>query len=93
MALGSVDYIVAIGKLVGLQDNNIDNEKIHGVPMAEGNVRVTILRALVPDAKLPFPIKDELITVQDAVNSFVAWPKDMIVRAPPAAPNNKVKQL
>ncbi|KAL6494185.1 hypothetical protein OROGR_030985 [Orobanche gracilis] len=89
LALGSVDCIVAIGKLVGLQDNNIDNEKIHGVPMAEGNVRVTILRALVPDAELPFPVKDELLTVQDAVNSFVAWPKDMIVRSPPAAPNNK----
>ncbi|KAL6577295.1 hypothetical protein OROMI_011571 [Orobanche minor] len=47
------------------------------------------LRALVPDAKLPFPVKDELITVQDVVNSFVAWPKDMIKPASKKYPEGR----
>jgi hypothetical protein len=80
LALGSINNIVAIASIVEV---NIDCSKqtIHGAPLGEGNVRVSIVRPLVPEAKLPFPIKDEIMTVKDAVGTCIAWPRELIVQS------------
>lgn len=80
MALGSINNIVAIASIVEV---NIDYSKqtIHGVPLGEGNVRVSIVRPLIPEAKLPFPIKDEIMTVKDAVGTYIAWPRELIIQS------------
>jgi hypothetical protein len=81
MAVGSLDNIVAIGTFVevGVESSK---QTIHGVPLGEENVRVSVIRTIIHDAKLPFPINDEIITVRDAIGTYVAWPKNLIV--PPA---------
>lgn len=80
MALGSINNIVAIASIVEV-DIECSNQTIHGTPLGQENVRVSILRPLVPKAKLPFPIKDDIVTVQDAVGTFIAWPRDLIVQS------------
>nr|XP_011468170.1 PREDICTED: uncharacterized protein LOC101300845 [Fragaria vesca subsp. vesca] len=52
---------------------------IHGVPLGENHMRVTVIRAIEGDAFVPIPVRDEILTVDDAVGSCVAWPKDLVV--------------
>lgn len=80
LALGSINNIVAIASIVEV-DIECSNQTIHCVPLGDKNVRVSILRPLVPEAKLPFPIKDDIVTVKDAVGTFIAWPRDLIVQS------------
>lgn len=58
---------------------------VHGAPLGEGNVRVSIDIANKEEALLPFPVRDELITVGQAVGSHVAWPQELVIVG-----NNKV---
>ncbi|XP_061987927.1 uncharacterized protein LOC133706413 isoform X2 [Rosa rugosa] len=83
LALGSVDNIVAIASVVEVQDDKCANQTVHGHPLGEGNVRVSIIRPLVPEAKLPFPVNDEIVSVKDAVGTYIAWPRDLILQSPP----------
>ncbi|XP_062002246.1 uncharacterized protein LOC133720074 isoform X3 [Rosa rugosa] len=83
LALGSVDNIVAIASVVEVQDDKCANQTVHGHPLGEGNVRVSIIRPLVPEAKLPFPVNDEIVFVKDAVGTYIAWPRDLILQSPP----------
>ncbi|KAM5586361.1 hypothetical protein ABKV19_005333, partial [Rosa sericea] len=83
LALGSVDNIVAIASVVEVQDDKYANQTVHGHPLGEGNVRVSIIRPLVPEAKLPFPVNDEIVYVKDVVGTYIAWPRDLILQSPP----------
>ncbi|GMN59592.1 hypothetical protein TIFTF001_028683 [Ficus carica] len=56
---------------------SLPTDTVHGIPLGEGNVRVSIN---VPKLKKsPFPIPTyEATTVEDAINEFVAWPKTLV---------------
>ena len=82
LALGSLNNIVAIGTIVEVAVQS-SHQTIHGIPLGEGNVRVSVIRTVIDNAKLPFPINDEIMTVHDAIGTCVAWPKNMIVLPDP----------
>jgi hypothetical protein len=76
LAVGSITNIVAFGTL--LEDEFV-NTTIHGVPLEEGSVRVSVDGDIQSEALLPFPVKDEMETVGQAVGSHVAWPKEFVI--------------
>ena len=65
--------VVAIGQIVATEG------LIHGRQLGEGNVRVVVNNCIDENAHLPIPVGDELIFVKDAVKSFVAWPKHLVI--------------
>ena len=75
--MDTVTNIVAFGTL--LEDEFI-NTTIHGVPLEEGSVRVSVDGVIKDDALLPFPIKDEMETIGQALGSHVAWPKEFVIQ-------------
>ncbi|XP_074270548.1 uncharacterized protein LOC141594390 [Silene latifolia] len=58
--------------------NEDDTELVHGTPLLVGNVRVSIDKVLEGTAPLPVPT-EFLERVADAAESFVQWPKELIV--------------
>ena len=66
--------LVALGRawLESLPTNTV-----HGNPLGEGNVRVSINVPKFKKAALPIPTY-EATTVEDAVNRFVTWPKTLV---------------
>ncbi|XP_062021676.1 uncharacterized protein LOC133738229 [Rosa rugosa] len=69
------------------------NQKIHGVPLGEDNVRVSVIGTIVHDALLPFPVKDaDIVTVGDAIGTCVAWPRKLVVIPAPEAPPKPIEQ-
>ncbi|KAL6195599.1 hypothetical protein ACLB2K_031217 [Fragaria x ananassa] len=54
---------------------------------------VTVVRAIVGDSLVPIPVRDEILTIKDAVGSCVARPKELVVipgaKAPTAAARKK----
>ena len=52
---------------------------VHGRPLAPDHSRVSITVAHHSDALLPVPVGDEIVTVGQALNSMVAWPKSLIL--------------
>ena len=56
---------------------SLPTDTVHGVPLGEGNVRVSIVVPKLKKAALPIPT-DEAITVEEAVNGFVAWPITLV---------------
>ncbi|PRQ58873.1 putative Ulp1 protease family catalytic domain, putative transposase, Ptta/En/Spm, plant [Rosa chinensis] len=90
LAIDSVENIVAIGTIINV-DIETKQQTVHGVPLGEENVRVTIIRTLVHEALLPFPIKDEIVTVKDAIGTCVAWPKNLVI-APAADAKKRSKR-
>ncbi|KAL6175853.1 hypothetical protein ACLB2K_052491 [Fragaria x ananassa] len=85
LTIDSIDNIVAMGKLICV-DVDSSNHLIHGMPLGENNVRVTVVRAIVGDSLVPNPMRDEILTVDDAVGSCVAWPKELVVTPGAKAP-------
>ncbi|KAK1258859.1 hypothetical protein QJS04_geneDACA018705 [Acorus gramineus] len=66
--------------VVGMVCNEVSpNETIHTISLGEHNQRVTIIQALSPSTPLPIPIVDEMTTVGEAVGSYVAWPRHLIL--------------
>ncbi|GER32294.1 hypothetical protein STAS_08351, partial [Striga asiatica] len=54
-------------------------ETIHTRPLPIDHVKVSLEVAFEPNALLPVPVDDEeLITVRDAIGTFVAWPKNLV---------------
>nr|GMN66102.1 hypothetical protein TIFTF001_035174 [Ficus carica] len=53
---------------------SLPTNTVHGIPLGEGNVRVSINVPKLKKSPLPIPTYDAT-TVEDAVNGFVAWPK------------------
>ncbi|XP_061993652.1 uncharacterized protein LOC133711563 [Rosa rugosa] len=78
LAIGSVDNIVAFGTVVEV-DVEATQQTIHGVPLGEKNARVSVTEAVVANALLPFPIKDEIVRVADAIGTCVAWPRSLVI--------------
>ncbi|XP_062019039.1 uncharacterized protein LOC133735656 [Rosa rugosa] len=78
LASGSIDNVVAVATIIE-GNGECNSQLIHGIPLGEGNIRVSIVRSIVDEALLPFPIKDEILTVRDAIGTYVAWPKDLII--------------
>ncbi|GMN47264.1 hypothetical protein TIFTF001_016435 [Ficus carica] len=52
-------------------------DTVHGIPLGEGNVRVSINVPKLKKSPLPIPTYDAT-TVEDAVKGFVAWPKSLV---------------
>ncbi|GMN74152.1 hypothetical protein TIFTF001_054386 [Ficus carica] len=66
--------LVAFGR-VWLE--SLPTDTVHGIPLGEGNVRVSINVPKLKKLPLPIPTYDAT-TVEDAVNGFVAWPKSLV---------------
>ncbi|GMN72002.1 hypothetical protein TIFTF001_052756, partial [Ficus carica] len=66
--------LVAFGR-VWLE--SLPTDTVHGIPLGEGNVRVSINVPKLKKSPLPIPTYDAT-TVEDAVNGFVAWPKSLV---------------
>ena len=75
LAVGSKSNVVALGTIMPTDG---PDAMVHGIPL-NGNVRVTIDVAIKGSALLPIPIRDELITISQAIGSYVAWPKEFII--------------
>ncbi|CAA0823079.1 Unknown protein, partial [Striga hermonthica] len=59
--------------------HNCLGETIHTRPLPIDHVKVSLEVAFEPNAFLPVSIDDEaLITVRDAIGTFVAWPKNLV---------------
>ncbi|KAF4391503.1 hypothetical protein F8388_008907 [Cannabis sativa] len=71
LTLGDGD-VVAIGEI-------FPGKQVHGKDLEKGNVRVCIIECLNENARLPVHVRDDLIFVKDAVQSFVAWPEHLII--------------
>ncbi|GMN70630.1 hypothetical protein TIFTF001_039670 [Ficus carica] len=56
---------------------SLPTDTVHGIPLGEGNVRVSINVPKLKKAALPIPMY-EATTVDDAVDGFVAWPKTLV---------------
>ncbi|KOM25305.1 hypothetical protein LR48_Vigan86s002400 [Vigna angularis] len=50
---------------------------VHGVQLAEDEVKVTVDEVVIPDVVLPMPT-NEFFTVEEAFKSFVAWPRHLV---------------
>ncbi|GMN54105.1 hypothetical protein TIFTF001_023234 [Ficus carica] len=56
---------------------SLPTDTVHGIPLGEGNVRVSINVPKLKKSPLPIPTY-EATTVEDAINGFVAWPKTLV---------------
>jgi len=54
---------------------------LHNVPLTLDVAKVTIERVRVADGRVPLP-SDEVITVADAFQKFIAWPRHLIRNIP-----------
>lgn len=87
LAVGSPTNFVAYGIVDTISD------VLHGKPLEKENARVSITRVIQGAAKIPFPIGDEIMTVEQACGTFIAWPRDLILEEDSGAlvnPNAKV---
>ena len=85
LAVGTIENKVAFGLL--FDDDNM-NKSIHGVPIESRCVRVSMDGPIQGQAKIPKPVPGEIETVEQAVGSYVSWPRDLIIfpNAPPTIP-------
>ena len=89
LAIGSLSNIVAYATIDEVTAVEGQRQTLHGVEMAEENARVSITHSIQADVKIPFPIKDEILTVGQAVGTYIAWPRDLIVGGKISAPQMK----
>ncbi|GMN65830.1 hypothetical protein TIFTF001_034893 [Ficus carica] len=61
----------------GPSDLNPMPNAIHGIPLGEENVRVTITVPKLNHALLPIPT-NEATSIEEAIGGFVAWPKSLV---------------
>ncbi|VFQ85190.1 unnamed protein product [Cuscuta campestris] len=76
LAVGFVDNIVAHAKVYGF--SRMDDLTLHGEKLGEEYAKVSITEA-IKDVDIPVPIPGEVLTVEQAKGTFVAWPKELIV--------------
>jgi len=55
---------------------------LHGMELSKDEVKVTVEEVLMPFALVPVPT-DEVYTVAQALQCFLAWPRDLVVTNPP----------
>lgn len=75
--MGTISNIVAFGTIL---EDEADNKMIHGVPLNEGCVRVSVDGEIQSDALLPFPVKGIMETIGQSIGSHVAWPEELVIR-------------
>lgn len=78
LAVGSLSNIVAYAKIDEVLVLEGREQTLHGVRLEEENARVSITQVIQGDAKIPFPIGDEILTVKQAIGTFIAWPRNLI---------------
>ncbi|XP_040367463.1 uncharacterized protein LOC112179893 [Rosa chinensis] len=76
LALGSIDHIVALATIMECDDSS---QTCHGYPLGDNNVRVSVYCVVDEKALVPFPVADEILTVRQAMGSWVAWPKELVI--------------
>ncbi|VFQ80959.1 unnamed protein product [Cuscuta campestris] len=76
LAVGSVDNIVAHAKVYGF--SRMDDLTLHAEKLGEEYAKVSITEA-IKDDDIRVPIPGEVLTVEQAKGTFVAWPKELIV--------------
>ncbi|GMN58855.1 hypothetical protein TIFTF001_027967 [Ficus carica] len=90
------DVLIAIGRAYM---NCIPTDTVHGIPLGEENVRLTITFPNLKRALLPIPT-NEATCIEEAVGGFVAWPKRLVVvqtslsqasQGPSYAPNREAE--
>ncbi|GMN31552.1 hypothetical protein TIFTF001_046526 [Ficus carica] len=69
------DVLVATGRAYM---ECVPTDTIHGIPLGEENVRVTITVPKLKGALLPIPTHDAT-SIEEAVSGFVAWPKKLVI--------------
>ncbi|GMN64941.1 hypothetical protein TIFTF001_034015 [Ficus carica] len=69
------EVLVAIGRAYM---DCVPTDTVHGIPLGEGNVRVTISVPKLKRALLPIPMH-EATYIEEAVGGFVAWPNKLVV--------------
>ena len=79
LAIGSVSNIVAYGRVDEIPLAEGCEPTLHGICLSKENARVSISYAIQEDAKIPFPVGDEIVTVKQTIGSFIAWPRDLVV--------------
>ena len=79
LAIRSVSNIVAYGRVDEIPLAEGCEPTLHGICLSKENARVSISYAIQEDAKIPFPVGDEIVTVKQAIGSFIAWPRDLVV--------------
>ncbi|KAM5578065.1 hypothetical protein ABKV19_008405, partial [Rosa sericea] len=77
LAVDTISNVVAFGTVFEEKDVS---RMIHGVPLKEGCVRVSVDGAIQEEARLPFPVDGEMELVGQAVGSHVAWPEELVIR-------------
>lgn len=79
LAIGSPTNIVAYATV------DTKCQVLHGKQLEKENVRVSITRVLQGSEKIPFPIQDEIVTVEQAVGTYIAWPRNLIMEVKTSA--------
>ena len=81
LTVDSMDNVVAFGTIIEINVDATD-QTIRGVPLGKENARVFSTKVVVLDALLPIPVKDEIMTVKDALGgTFIAWSRSLISNA------------
>ncbi|GMN66768.1 hypothetical protein TIFTF001_035830 [Ficus carica] len=90
------DVLVTIGRAYM---DCVPTDTVHGIPLGEGNVQVTISVPKLKHALLPI-LTNEATYIEEAVGGFVTWPKKLVVlqtslsqasRGSSQAPNREAK--
>ena len=55
---------------------------LHGMELSDDEVKVTVEEVLMPFALVPVPT-DEVYTMAQALQCFLAWPRDLVFTDPP----------
>ncbi|XP_074352058.1 uncharacterized protein LOC141691219 [Apium graveolens] len=76
LAVGTIENKVAFGLLF---DDDDMNKSIHGLPMQPGCARVSVDGQIEGQTKIPVPVVGEIEIVEQAVGSYVSWPRDLII--------------
>jgi len=67
VAGGKLPQVMTLGKFYE------EATTLHNVPLSPNVTKVTVEKVRVPDARVPLP-SNEVTTVADAFQTFVAWP-------------------
>lgn len=68
---------------------------IHGMPIPNDHVKVSVLSVVSTELATPVPVFDNEVTIlNSAVNSFILWPKRLVLKTQQEAPRKpKIKRV
>ncbi|KAL8103440.1 hypothetical protein AgCh_027861 [Apium graveolens] len=88
LSVNMIDNTVAFGMVYPGKDK----EKVHGINIPLRHKCVSVAGLLKPDALLPVQVCGEMVTVRDALGSFLAWPEGLISYTTPAIKKKERKR-